>query len=53
VLEPTGQTMHFFSDDYLRELLDQWRQVRLELVEITDPETGAPFKRVWRGIARR
>jgi SAM-dependent methyltransferase len=53
VLEPSGQTMHFFSEDFLRELLAQWREVRLELVEITDPETGAWFKRVWRGIARR
>lgn len=53
VLERSGQTMHFFSDDYLRELLEPWREVHLEPVEITNAETGEPFKRVWRGIARR
>jgi SAM-dependent methyltransferase len=67
VLEPSGQTMHFFSDDYLRELLQPWHEVRLEPVEITRPSTrdrspvaarartdaGEPFKRIWRGIARR
>lgn len=68
VLEPSGQTMHFFSGDYLRELLEPWRDVHLEPVEITRPssrdssliaagarstDTGEPFKRVWRGIARR
>src|SRR5215468_11428458 len=52
VLEETGQTMHFFSDDYLRELLLPWRTVSLESVEITDV-AGRPFKRVWRGIAHR
>ena len=52
VLEETGQTMHFFSDDYLRELLLPWRAVSLESVEITDVG-GRPFKRVWRGIAHR
>jgi SAM-dependent methyltransferase len=52
VLEETGQTMHFFSDDYLRELLLPWRTVSLESVEITDL-AGRPFKRVWRGIAHR
>ncbi len=53
VLEQSGQTMHFFSDDYLRELLQPWREVDLEPVEITSRDTGEPFKRVWRGIARR
>jgi SAM-dependent methyltransferase len=52
VLEETGQTMHFFSDDYLRELLRPWREVHLESVEIVDP-AGRPFKRVWRAIAHR
>jgi SAM-dependent methyltransferase len=52
VLEETGQTLHFFSDDYLRELLRAWRKAHLELVEITDP-AGQPFKRVWRGVAHR
>jgi len=53
VLEQTGQTMHFFSEAYLRELLREWREVRLDPVEIADRETGAPFKQVWRGVARR
>ena len=52
VLEETGQTMHFFSDDYLRELLEPWREVHLESVEILDP-AGRPYKRVWRAIAHR
>jgi SAM-dependent methyltransferase len=52
VLEQTGQTMHFFSGDYLRELLLPWHEVQLESVEITDA-SGQPFKRVWRVIAHR
>ena len=53
VLEETGQAMHFFSDGYLRDLLAGWHEVQLEFIEITDPGTGHPFKRVWRGIGRR
>jgi SAM-dependent methyltransferase len=53
VLEQTGQTMHFFSEAYLRELLAGWRAVRLTPVAISDRDTGKPFKRVWRGVARR
>jgi ubiquinone/menaquinone biosynthesis C-methylase UbiE len=53
VLEKSGQTMHYFSEEYLCELLRDWRDVQLERVEITDSETGEPFKRVWRGIASR
>jgi SAM-dependent methyltransferase len=53
VVEQTGQTMHFFSDGYLRELLRDWLEVDLKPVEIADPETGLPFKRVWCGIAHR
>jgi SAM-dependent methyltransferase len=53
VREDTGQTMHFFSDGYLRELLADWHELRLEPVEITDPVTGVPFKQVWRGIGLR
>lgn len=53
VLEESGQTMHFFSEPYLRELLCDWADVRLELLEIEDRETGEPFKRVWRGVAFR
>jgi SAM-dependent methyltransferase len=53
VLEETGQTMHFFSRPYLRELLQDWTDLRLEPVEITRPETSEKFKHVWRGIALR
>jgi SAM-dependent methyltransferase len=53
VLEESGQTMHFFSEAYLRELLREWRELRLDRVEIMHRETGEPFKQVWRGLARR
>jgi SAM-dependent methyltransferase len=53
VLEEGGQTMHFFSREYLEDLLQDWREVRLEPVDITDAESGAVFKRVWRGAAYR
>lgn len=52
VLEATGQTMHFFSEPYLRDLLSEWDDVRLDASEITDP-AGQPCKRVWRVIAHR
>jgi SAM-dependent methyltransferase len=51
VVEESGQTMHFFSEAYLRELLVEWQE--LHLAQITIPETGEPYKQVWRGIARR
>jgi len=53
VVEESGQTMHFFSEPYLRELLREWSELRLEPVEITRHETGEKFKQVWRGIALR
>jgi SAM-dependent methyltransferase len=53
VLEETGQTMHFFSEPYLRELLQDWEEVRLDPIEIGRRETGEKFKHVWRGIALR
>jgi len=53
VLEESGQTMHFFSEPYLRELLQEWSELCLEPVEITRHETGEKFKQVWRGIALR
>jgi hypothetical protein len=53
VLEESGQTMHFFSEPYLRELLREWNELRLDAVEITHRETGEKFKQVWRGIAHR
>lgn len=53
VAEESGQTMHFFSEAYLRELLRGWQQVKLVPVSIPHHETGELYKRVWRGIARR
>jgi SAM-dependent methyltransferase len=53
VVEESGQTMHFFSEAYLRELLAGWQEPRLEQVLIPHRETGEPYKNVWRGIARR
>ena len=51
ILEADGQTMHFFSAAYLRELLTGWGTVHLEFVEIPERRTGEPFKCVWRGVA--
>jgi SAM-dependent methyltransferase len=53
VAEESGQTMHFFSEAYLRELLGGWQELQLASVPISHRETGEPFKHVWRGIARR
>jgi SAM-dependent methyltransferase len=52
VAEESGQTMHFFSEAYLRELLSGWQEVHLVPVAVRRRETG-PFKHVWRGMARR
>ena len=51
ILEADGQTMHFFSAAYLRELLIGWGEVHLELIEIAARTAGEPFKCVWRGVA--
>jgi SAM-dependent methyltransferase len=53
VIEESGQTMHFFSEAYLRELLGQWQELRLASVLIPHRDTGELYKHVWRGIARR
>jgi SAM-dependent methyltransferase len=53
VAEESGQTMHFFSEAYLRELLAGWHGVRLVPVMVPHHTTGEPFKHVWRGIAHR
>jgi SAM-dependent methyltransferase len=50
VLEADGQTMRYFSDGYLRELLREWAEVRLEFVEIAGGAHSA--KCVWRGVAQ-
>ena len=53
VAEESGQTMHFFSEAYLRELLAGWQHVQLVPVPIPQDKTGEPIKHVWRGVARR
>jgi len=53
VIEDSGQTMHFFSDAYLRELLEGWRELDLASLPIPHRQTGKPYKHVWRGITRR
>jgi hypothetical protein len=53
VVEESGQTMHFLSELYLRDLLATWQQVRLVPALIEHPATGVPLKHVWRGVARR
>ena len=53
VAEESGQTMHFFSEAYLRELLGEWRELNLVSVPIPHRETGEQYKHVWRGMARR
>jgi ubiquinone/menaquinone biosynthesis C-methylase UbiE len=53
VIEESGQTMHFFSESYLRDLLAGWRQVHLVQLLLPEHKTSEPSKQVWRGIARR
>jgi len=53
VAEESGQTMHFFSEAYLRDLLAGWQRVELVPVLVPHRKTGEPYKHVWRGIARR
>jgi SAM-dependent methyltransferase len=53
VAEESGQTMHFFSEAYLRDLLAGWQRVQLVPVAIPHRQTGEPFKHVWRGTAWR
>ena len=53
VAEETGQTVHFFSEAYLRDLLAGWQRVDLIPVPVPHRKTGEPFKHVWRGTAHR
>jgi SAM-dependent methyltransferase len=53
VVEESGQTVRFFSEDYLRELLAGWQGLRLDPVQVRRRETGGSFKHVWRGVACR
>ena len=53
VAEDSGQTVHFFSDAYLCELLVGWQDLHLVPVSVPHRKTGEPFKHVWRAIAHR
>ncbi|MDZ8224882.1 class I SAM-dependent methyltransferase [Nostoc sp. ChiVER01] len=50
-LERHGETMHFFSQEYLLDLLSDWKDVELKHYEILHEQTGKLFKRVWWGKA--
>jgi len=52
VLEEAGQTVRFFSEEYVRMLLAGCEIVILEHLEIPHRKTNEPFKRVWRVAAR-
>jgi SAM-dependent methyltransferase len=53
VAEESGQTVHFFSEAYLRELLAGWERVQLVPVPVPHRKAGGLFKHVWRGVACR
>jgi hypothetical protein len=46
MLQESSQTMHFFSEPYLRKLFQEWGKLRLGPIEITHRETGEKFKQV-------
>jgi SAM-dependent methyltransferase len=51
-LESDGQTMHFFSDQYCRDLLQGWQI--LDLTHVHFPPAGTwTHKCVWRGVAQK
>jgi SAM-dependent methyltransferase len=52
VLEEAGQTVRFFSQTYLDDLLTGWRVAMLDHLEIAHERPNVPFKRVWRVAAR-
>jgi hypothetical protein len=51
--EADGQTMHFFDDTYLAELLQPWQRVALTHLAICKPQTTIIIKYVWRAVAIR
>ena len=52
MLEEAGQTVRFFSQTYLDDLLAGWRVVMLDHLEITHARANVARKRVWRVAAR-
>jgi ubiquinone/menaquinone biosynthesis C-methylase UbiE len=51
-LESDGQTMHFFSEAYCRDLLQSWKLIDLKHIHYPPREQWTD-KCVWRGIAQR
>ncbi len=51
-LEAHGQTMRFFSEEYLRAVLAAWDLLELTHVPLQDA-AGQTFKCVWRCVARK
>jgi SAM-dependent methyltransferase len=50
--EANGQTMHFFSEQYCRDVLADWTLVDLTHLHLRD-EAGAIIKCVWRCVAQK
>jgi SAM-dependent methyltransferase len=50
--EMDGQTMHFFSEDYCRDILAGWLRVELTPVRLRDA-ADAVIKCVWRCVAQK
>jgi hypothetical protein len=47
-----GETVHFFSEDYCREILADWLVLDLTHLRLGD-NAGTIFKYVWRCIAQK
>ncbi len=50
--EANGQTMHFFSEQYCRDVLADWTMVDLTHLRLHD-EAGTIIKCVWRCVAQK
>jgi SAM-dependent methyltransferase len=50
--ESNGQTMHFFSEQYCRDVLAGWQLLDLTYLYLRD-EAGAIIKCVWRCVAQK
>lgn len=50
--EANGQTMHFFSEQYCRDVLADWVMMDLTHLRLHD-DAGTTFKCVWRCVAQK
>lgn len=50
--EENGQTMHFFSEQYCRDVLADWAIADLTHLRLRD-DAGATFKCIWRCVAQK